>query len=228
MRRLLPVLLVALLLAGAVASGALRLPPGWDPWAPLDLRAEPTPLTRSKLARMGWDSGTCFEAFEASGLPVTRVPDRGSDEDCPMLDAVGLAGFGPGLAPPGPVATCRVAAAWALFDAHALQPAARRHLGQPVVRVRHLGTYACRNVRGGARRSEHASANALDVAGFVLADGREVGVLRDWDDAGERGAFLRAARDGACRFFGAVLSPDYNAAHRDHLHLDRGRWRTCR
>jgi hypothetical protein len=35
-------------------------------------------------------------------------------------------------------------------------------------------------------------------------------------------------RDGACLFFDGVLSPDYNAAHRDHLHLDRGRYRYCR
>ena len=228
MRRLLLVLLFALALAGTVASGVLRLPPGWDPWAPLDLRLAPTALTRWKLARMGWRPEGCFESFAASGVPVTRVPDGAGDGSCPLLDAVRLAGFGPALAPPGPAATCRLAAAWALFDAHALQPAARRHLGQPVVRVRHLGTYACRNVRGGTRLSEHANGNAIDVAGFVLADGREVAVLRDWNDPGERGAFLRAARDGACRFFGAVLGPDHDAAHRDHLHLDRGPWRTCR
>ncbi len=227
MRRLFPVLLFALLLAGTVASGILRLPPEWDPWAPLDFRVAPNPLTPWKLSRMGWHPDSCFEAFAASGIAVTRVQDRASEENCPVLDAVRLAA-GAAFSPPGPVATCRLAAAWALFDAHALQPAARRHLGQPVARVRHLGTYSCRNVRGGARRSEHASANALDVAGFVLADGREVALARDWDDPGERGAFLRAARDGACRFFGAVLGPDHDALHRDHFHLDRGPWRTCR
>ena len=228
MRRLLPVLLLALLLGATVASGLLRLPPEWDPFAPLDLRAAPNPLTRWKLAAMGWRPETCFAAFEASGITVARVPDRASDEDCPILDAMRLAGFGPALVPTGPVATCGLAASWAIFAEHALQPAARAHLGQPVARVRHLGTYACRDVRGGSRRSQHASANALDVAGFVLADGREVSVLRDWDDDGPRGAFLRAARDGACGTFGAVLGPDYNAAHRDHFHLDRGPWRTCR
>jgi hypothetical protein len=39
-------------------------------------------------------------------------------------------------------------------------------------------------------------------------------------------------RDGACRLFATVLSPDYNAAHRDHLHLDEAKrgamWRACR
>ncbi len=54
-------------------------------------------------------------------------------------------------------------------------------------------------------------------------------VLNDWPrEATDEAAFLREARDGACRYFNATLSPDYNAAHRDHLHLDQGRFRMCR
>ena len=80
--------------------------------------------------------------------------------------------------------------------------------------------------------SEHATADAFDVLGFTLADGRRIGVLRDWKDAGPEAAFLREVRDGACPVFATVLSPDYNAAHADHLHLDmaeRGRmgWGVC-
>ena len=41
-------------------------------------------------------------------------------------------------------------------------------------------------------------------------------------------ASLKTSWDGGCRFFDGVLSPDYNAAHRDHLHLDRGPWWFCR
>jgi hypothetical protein len=61
-----------------------------------------------------------------------------------------------------------------------------------------------------------------------LADGRRISVLRDWNDAAENGRFLKAVRDGACQQFNTVLSPDYNAAHRNHFHLDMGRWRVCR
>ena len=80
--------------------------------------------------------------------------------------------------------------------------------------------------------SEHATANAIDIAGFVIEDGTRISVLRDWD-AGERGRFLDDVRDGACDLFATVLSPDYNAAHRDHLHLDQASrgafgWRACR
>jgi hypothetical protein len=128
------------------------------------------------------------------------------------------------------VVSCSLAAAWALFEAHALQPAARAHLGQPVARVIHFGTHACRNVnhRRFGRRSQHATADAIDVAGFVLRDGREISLARDWSSESREARFLRAVRDGACRFFDAVLSPDYNAQHRDHFHFDLGGFRACR
>ncbi|WP_375292508.1 extensin family protein, partial [Sphingomonas melonis] len=81
--------------------------------------------------------------------------------------------------------------------------------------------------------SEHATADAVDIAGFRLADGRRITVVGDWTGSGDKAAFLREVRDGACRLFATTLSPDYNAAHRDHLHLDqadRGAmgWRACR
>ena len=65
----------------------------------------------------------------------------------------------------------------------------------------------------------------------MLEDGRRVSVLRDWKGDDEKAAFLRRARDEACSVFGTVLSPDYNAAHADHLHLDqaaRGFGGVCR
>ncbi|RYF37384.1 MAG: extensin, partial [Comamonadaceae bacterium] len=60
------------------------------------------------------------------------------------------------------------------------------------------------------------------------ADGRRIGVLRDWSRPGPEADFLRKVHAGACRFFDGVLGPEYNAAHRDHLHLDGGAWRACR
>jgi hypothetical protein len=111
-----------------------------------------------------------------------------------------------------------------------LAPAAQAHFGQKVARLEHFGSYSCRNVygRANATRSQHATAEALDIAGFVLEDGQRIRVLKDWPEDGTNAAFLRDVRTGACRFFDAVLSPDYNAAHRDHFHFDRGPYRTCR
>jgi hypothetical protein len=58
-------------------------------------------------------------------------------------------------------------------------------------------------------------------------------VLKDWNEGGKKAAFLREVRDGTCGLFSVVLSPDYNAAHADHLHIDqtdRGTFgrRSCR
>ncbi|MCE3544180.1 extensin family protein, partial [Escherichia coli] len=87
----------------------------------------------------------------------------------------------------------------------------------------HLGSYACRRLYGRAAGnwSEHARANAIDIAGFRLANGTRITVARDWRGQSAKAAFLRDVRDGACRVYATVLSPDYNVAHRDHLHLDQ-------
>jgi len=66
-----------------------------------------------------------------------------------------------------------------------------------------------------------------------FAGGGRLSVAGDWPDPGPKGRFLREVRDGACRLFSTVLSPDYNEAHRDHLHLDQAArgawgWRACR
>ena len=76
--------------------------------------------------------------------------------------------------------------------------------------------------------SQHAYANAWDVTGFELVDGRVVSVEQHWRSPGPLGTFLRAARDDACNIFRVVLGPDYNAEHRDHLHLDMGYGLRCK
>lgn len=227
-------LLVLLALGGAAAGvwgGLIAVPPRYDPWARLDLRAEPDWLTGFKLARLTREPEQCRAALGETGLRFTAMPDRPSDENCALSGVVRVArsdvAFSSGF-----VATCGLAAAWTLFEANALQPAAQRHFGQRVARVEHIGTYACRNVYGRAqgRRSEHATANAIDLAAFVLADGTRIGVVNDWHAKadGPKAAFLRDLRNGACRFFDVVLGPDYNEAHRNHFHLDMGAFRTCR
>ena len=140
-----------------------------------------------------------------------------------------------GYAPAGLVTSCAVAAALALWERDVVQPAARRHFGERVVGIDHAGSFSCRRLYGRAegRFSEHATADAIDIIGFRLADGRRVSVLRDWRRDRAEAAFLREVRDGACDLFATVLSPDYNAAHAAHFHFDqadRGSfgWRLCR
>ena len=63
--------------------------------------------------------------------------------------------------------------------------------------------------------------NALDIGGFVLADGRKIVIRRDWTRGDEQTqAFLREAQGGACERFTTVLAPGSNAFHYDHIHVD--------
>ena len=101
-----------------------------------------------------------------------------------------------------------------------------------------------RNRARSGKLSQHAFANAFDIAVFTLADGRSVSVAGDWPqpvNAGKDGApvaqrastpqarFLASAHGAACPLFTTVLGPDADADHRDHIHLDLGcHGRDCR
>lgn len=126
---------------------------------------------------------------------------------------------------------CPVARNLTLWMREDVQAAARDHLGARVTRMDSMGAYSCRRVNGAAtgRLSEHATGNAIDIGGFLLSDGRRVSVKAGWSgaDTGER-KFLRDIRASACKRFQTVLSPDYNAAHHDHLHFDMGGKPFCR
>ena len=231
-RRLLYLCLcLAVLLAPvyAVYSGRVEIPDRWNPWAPLKLDEPFNWLTRFKLSRLGKDRGQCLAVLEQSALRFTPVPDRETAPGCALENAVRVAATSVAVGEAFTL-SCRSAVALAMWERHVLQPAAELRLGSPVARLEHFGTYACRNIyaRKDAPLSRHATADAIDIAGFVLKDGRRIRVARDWGAGDADARFLRDVRDGACRVFDAVLGPDYNAAHRDHFHFDRGGWRICR
>ncbi|WP_445261192.1 extensin-like domain-containing protein [Pseudomonas sp. RA_35y_Pfl2_P32] len=212
-----------------VWRGWLPVPAAWNPWAPLDVQAAPNLLTRYKLMRLRDNPALCDQVLATSGLTFSRQADSPADAACPLHNTLRVQGGEVALSSSF-LASCPLAVAFALFQRHALQPAAQAVYGQGVARVDHLGSFACRNMynREKAARSQHATANALDIAGFRLADGRTVNVLRDWPQDNDNARFLRKVRDDACEVFNVVLSPDYNAAHRNHFHLDAGPWWVCR
>ena len=76
--------------------------------------------------------------------------------------------------------------------------------------------------------STHATADAIDIAGFDLVDGTRIRLRTDWQEDGPKADFLRAVRDGACDLFDLTLSPDYNQLHADHFHLQSRGWGLCR
>lgn len=238
--RLLRAALVGLLIAAVgfalYAIGKRR--PGDVPWAPLDLGDPVGAFTGRKLAALSGDPQQCRSLMDRAGILYATLPERTGGQ-CAYDDAVRFPAAGGArriALDPGAVGmSCPVAAAFALWEWQVVQPAARRHFGVRVTRIDHFGSYNCRRISGrdSGAWSEHATANALDIAGFRLSNGRRITVARDWAGSAKDRAFLRDVRDGACRLYATVLSPDYNAAHHDHFHLDQadrgvGGWRACR
>lgn len=218
-----------------IGWASLRGRPQDLPWTPLDLSQPVGLFTGRKLAALDRDGITCRRLLKQAGIHHAAVPPR-HDGACGYDDGVRLTRGGAlrlRLDPADAVLACPVAAGLALWEWDVVQPAAQARFGSPVIGIEHLGTYNCRRIADSASWSEHARADAIDVAGFRLADGTHISVARDWRRNDAKARFLHQVRDGACRLFATTLSPDYNAAHADHLHLDqapRGAigWRACR
>jgi len=230
--------LAALLLCGGFLLFAmLRGRPQDMPWTPLDLGEPVGTFTGRKLAGLTHDFARCQALLRRAGVQFDVLPEV-EDGHCGYGDGVRLAIGGSrriGFLPDVPAVSCPMAAALAVWEWQVVQPAARKHLGRQVYAFEHYGSYACRHIAGAGETgwSEHSTADALDIAGFRLDDATRITIKRDWNGGGEKAAFLREVRDGACRLFATVLSPDYNAAHQDHLHLDQAErgewgWRSCR
>ena len=206
--------------------------------APLDLGAPAGPMTGAKLVALHDSFPVCRALLARAGVRFQALPARRDGPRCGYVDGVRFAAGGArriAYAPANLGVACPVAAALAMWEWDVVQPAALRHFGEAVDRIEHFGSYNCRRVYGreAGSWSEHATADAVDIAAFRLTDGRRVSVAGDWRGGGVAARFLREVRTGACPLFATVLSPDYNAAHRDHLHLDQARrggwgWRACR
>lgn len=218
------------------AYALLRGRPQDLPWTPLDLAQPIGQFTGRKLAGLTGHPQTCRDLLGKAGISFVAMKPGGEGQ-CAYADALRLRPVDGAIdfAPANVAPSCPVVAALKLWEWHVVQPAAQRRFGQPVVRITHFGSYSCRRMYGRSSGdfSEHATADAIDISGFILSDGRKITVIGDWAGDEKDSAFLHDVRDGACRLFSTVLSPDYNAAHRDHLHFDQAErgemgWRACR
>ena len=172
----------------------------------------------------------CHADLRREAVEFKILPDREFDDGCSAIGTVQLLDIGTPVTNLGAMA-CPLARQFARWAREAVQPAAEQWLGTRVIRIESFGTYACRprNGQEGAKLSEHGRSNAVDIAAFVLADGRRVTILDGWDGEDETvRAFLRSAHQAGCRRFGIALGPGADAYHRNHFHFDMGRGPYCR
>lgn len=191
------------------------------PWTPLSLSQPIGPFTGRKLATLTDNAPLCRSLLASAGVTFTPLPPLAIGT-CGYSDGVVIdAADNPRWRPAAPKIACAVAAALHVWERDIVAPAALRHFGRPVTGIDHLGSFNCRRIAGSSRWSEHATADAIDIAGFRLKGGPRISVRDDWNGTPAKAAFLRDVRDGACDLFATTLSPDYNAAHGDHFHLDQ-------
>lgn len=220
---------LALALAVVALVGAWRtISPGDNPFTHIALDDPIGIYTADKLRDLQNDPTLCRRVLAESTLRYAPIRDRAEGPFCLFDNAVAITRSSVPYSAPLRV-SCPLAAALYLWEREVLQPTAEEFLGVAVARVEHVGTYACRRVYGGrsGRPSQHASANAIDIIGYTLDDGRVVSVLKHYDEDDPMGAFLRALQSRSCGVFRGVLGPDYNDRHADHVHYDMGPYGIC-
>ena len=171
----------------------------------------PYPGPQSYPPRDRYPAPTSARPNVAPGLPRLG-PAQGNS----------VAAFGPVAVKPAATLACPIVSALDRWLADSVQPAAQRWFGARVVEIKQISAYSCRGMNGNSRAhiSEHAFGNALDIAGFTLADGRHIAVKDGWKGMAEEQGFLRDVQAAACQQFSTVLAPGSNVYHYDHIHVD--------
>lgn len=222
--------LLTIFILGAIATAGYRwLPSYYNPFTPLNLDDPPGRITQYKLRRLTPEACASLlaQANQKKLIRTQAVADSGGE--CPLNNVVRVRDFGPVSLNGSFLASCPLALSSALFVSQQARPLTKRFTGSELTRIEHLGSFACRNIyhRPDARRSEHATAEALDIAAFRLANGERVTVLNGWKSA-KMQPWLKALLAASCGYYGNGLGPEYNAAHASHFHLGMRGFGLCR
>ena len=222
-------LLTVLIIVVVATVGYRWLPPDYNPFIPLTLDDPPGRITQYKLRRLTPEAcaSLLLQANQRDLIRTQPVADSGGA--CPLNNVVRVRSFGPVSLNGSFLASCPLALSSALYISQQARPLTKRYMGSDLARIDHLGSFACRNIyhRPDARRSEHATAEALDIAAFRLTNGERVTVLNGWKSANTQ-PWLKAMLTASCGYYGNGLGPEYNAAHANHFHLGMHGFGLCR
>ncbi|MFW7204696.1 extensin family protein [Enterobacter sp. BNK-13] len=222
-------LLTGFIILTIATLGYRWLPTYYNPFTPLTLDDPPGRITQYKLRRLTPEAcaSLLLQANQRDLIRTQPVADSGGA--CPLNNIVRVRDFGPVGLNSSFLASCPLALSSALFISQQARPLTKRYTGSELARIDHLGSFACRNIyhRPDARRSEHATAEALDIAAFRLSNGERVTVLNGWK-ATTTQPWLKAMLAASCGYYGNGLGPEYNAAHANHFHLGMRGFGLCR
>lgn len=165
----------------------------------------------------------CRRNLKRMGVRFRELAPIDDGGGCGIPHPIEVTGLSGGVRiKPAAKLNCAMAATFAKWVRKDLAPATRlRYLSG--IRTIHQGSsYSCRsmNNRRGARLSEHAKGNALDIMKITLKSGREIDVRKPGLFAFRHRAVLNNVRGDACKYFSTVLGPGYDRNHRDHFHFD--------
>jgi hypothetical protein len=164
----------------------------------------------------------------APSIPAIHGPGACGGDDLVRLEAVVLPDKSRVALTPAGVMRCTMATAVANWIRNDVAPEVAK-LGSAIKALDNFDSYECRGRNGdpSAHLSEHGRANAIDVHGFKLADGRMI----ELTDRAQPREFREAVLRSACTRFPTVLGPDSDWHHEDHIHLDlierRSNYRIC-
>jgi extensin-like protein len=198
----------------------LQAPPGWQRAQPGTVQSQPYPPPSAER-----DGVEGLPPYAQPGAPPSTMLPPPQQQPLPSLGPQRnpqVAAATPVEVRPAATLACPIVSALDRWIANAVQPAAQKWFNQPVVEIKQISAYSCRGMNGqlGAHISEHAFGNALDIAGFVLANGHRITVKDGWHGSPEEQGFLRDVQGSACDQFTTVLAPGSNQFHYDHIHVD--------
>jgi hypothetical protein len=191
-------------------------PPGVEPY--------PDDIPDDAVLPQGRGQAPAYQRPEPSyQRPATNTPlYQQPQQQRPLLGPMRGPQSMPVTLTPTATLACPLVSALDRWVSEGVQPAALHWFRAPVVEIKQISAYSCRSMVGAGTShiSEHAFGNALDVAGFILADGRKISVQNGWNGTPEEQGFLHDVQLYACETFSTVLSPGYNPEHYNHIHVD--------
>ncbi|MEM6464234.1 MAG: extensin family protein [Pseudomonadota bacterium] len=200
-------------------------------------QGNPTDVTAKigKVDELPVEEAACRDRLTAMGVsfkPAKRIDGTGG---CGVAYPISIERLPQGIALSGrTVLGCEVSEALANWTVSVAVPEAEKQFGAKLTAIDQYASYVCRtrNSQAGAKLSEHAKGNAIDLGRFRMADGTVVDVASDPESGTPEQAFLQTLREEGCTYFTTVLGPGSDGFHNSHFHFDvakrRSGYRYCK